>query len=202
MESFQIRFTFLSLSILSISSTLTSCRTFSGTKANSEIASSNGVEPKWRHIYLKSSAETGSIPINIDFQFRLECDRFTFESHDHELRLVDPVWINMYGVDAGHAVRGRIEFWQQSNIRHGSEPEKKVRTNKYFDRDIELHGGEESHYTVNPNSIVVKHTSGAGNEDDRIFQKLRFTIDDQPLKDPISQSEWFEISLDDGIACF
>lgn len=156
----------------------------------------------WRHLRLQSSQDTGAVEIKIDYQFKPDCARWTENGHDQQVRLVDPVWFNVVGVPSGKRLQARMEFWQQSNILHGSQQDAIVRVTKYNDRDLGLQYADGNRYTINPNSIVVRHASGAANQDDRVFQRLRFTIDGQPLKDPVSNSEWFEMSLDNGQACF
>lgn len=153
----------------------------------------------WHHVYLKAS---NGNEIAVDYQFNPRCLRTTFEGRsDANIRFADPVWFNVKGIPAGRNVRLNLEFYSVSNRRTGSLENPLVRDHRHYDREFALSYAGENRYTGAVYQMPVRLTIGSSYTDLAIIQRIRITVDGQPLVDPVSASDRFLLNLDNRIGC-
>ncbi|HEX4924290.1 MAG TPA: hypothetical protein VFV50_09390 [Bdellovibrionales bacterium] len=163
------------------------------------IAFGASADEPWNNLNLRAANGT---EITVDYQFNPRCQRATYEGRsDASIRYADPVWFNVKGIPPGRNVRLNLEFYSKSNRRTGSLDNPIVRDYRHYDREMALWYAGENRYTLGIYQMPVRLTVGSSYTDLAIIQRIRITIDGQPLIDPINGTDRFQLNLDNKIGC-
>lgn len=140
--------------------------------------------------------------IVFNYSFEKDCLKYSDNSgHMNALKVANPVQISVYGVNTLSAATAEVEFWAVSTVYHGGAKPELFRVYNHYDRIVSLASASNS-LTGNLEKVAVRLSNGGAATDYKIVQKIRVKVNNKALVDPISRTDQFLVSLDNGVACF
>ncbi len=140
--------------------------------------------------------------IVFSYDFEKGCLNYSDNSgHTNVLKVANPVQISVYGVNTFSSASAEIEFWALSTVYHGGAKPELFRVYNHYDRTVSLSAASNS-LTGSLGRVAVRLSNGGAATDYRILQKIRVKVNNIALIDPVSGTDYFLLSLDNGVACF
>jgi hypothetical protein len=153
---------------------------------------------KMRVNHLRSA---DGIEVVVNYGFDPVCQPFTENGKEvnHKVRFAKPVQFSIKNLAEGVNVEIQVEFWGQYRGHDGGE-NPIMRLWQFPDLSINLTQVGKT-WIGKTESLAVRDELVDSHDSWQIFQTLRIVIGDRPLIDPVSNTDWFRISLDDNRSC-